>query len=323
MTPPAEAQATHGAPAPGALLVDQRVLVTGASGFLGMPLCQRLAEGAAEVHAVSRLARSAGSDRLRWWQSNLEDVDAVRALLGSVKPDVIFHLGGLVNGAPEPGLVLPTFHSLLTSTVNILSVATELGCRRLVLAGSLEEPQGGVDATPASPYGAAKWAASGYGRMFHRLYQAPVVILRTFMTYGPGQPEWKVIPYSILSLLEGRAPEISSGERCLDWVYVDDVVDGFVRAGSVPGVEGMTLDLGSGRTASIRDVVMRVAALVGSRVAPLFGARPDRPVQGTRVADAAGALAALGWGPRTGLDEGLARTVPWFRRRFEERRMRG
>lgn len=317
-----KAPVAHGAPNGGPLLADLRVLVTGASGFLGLPLCQRLVEHGALVHAVSRANRNSGSDRLRWWQSNLEDVGAVRTLLGSVKPDVIFHLGGLVNGAPEPALVLPTFHSLLTSTVNILDVATELGCRRVVLVGTLEEPKGNAEAVPTSPYGAAKWAAAAYGRMYHRLCQTPVVIIRTFMTYGPGQPEWKVIPYTILSLLADRAPEISSGERRLDWVYVDDVIEGFLRAGSAPGVEGTTVELGSGRTMSLREIVTSVATLVGSRAVPAFGARPDRPVQETRVADTAQALASIGWRPRIGLDEGLARTVEWYRCRFEERRMR-
>jgi UDP-glucose 4-epimerase len=305
-----------------ALLAGQRVLVTGASGFLGRPLCQRLAEQSAEVHAVSRGTRGPGSGVLRWWQGNLEDVDATRTLLGSVKPDVIFHLSGLVNGAPGLPMVLPTFHSLLTSTVNILAVAAELGCQRIVLVGSLEEPQGSANAAPASPYGAAKWAAAAYGRMFHHLFQIPVVIVRTFMTYGPGQPEWKLIPYTIRSLLHGRAPEISSGERRLDWVYVDDVVDGFIRAGSVSGVEGLTVELGTGSTVSIREIVTRVGAIVGSQLTPLFGVRPDRPLQEARVADTAGALAAFGWQPRVTLEEGLARTVEWFSHQVEERRIR-
>jgi nucleoside-diphosphate-sugar epimerase len=274
------------------------------------------------VHAVSRATGRAGSDRLRWWQSNLEDIGAVRTLLGEVKPDVIFHLGGLVNGAPEPALVLPTFHSLLTSTVNLLDVATELGCRRVVLVGTLEEPQGDAEAVPTSPYGAAKWAASAYGRMYHRLCRTPVVIIRTFMTYGPGQPEWKVIPYTILSLLADRVPEISNGERRLDWVYLDDVVEGFLRAGSVPDVEGKTVELGSGRTVAIREIVTRIATLVGSRAMPAFGARLDRPAQDNRVADIAQAFATMGWRPSIGLDDGLARTVEWYRCRFEERRMR-
>jgi UDP-glucose 4-epimerase len=307
------ADGTHDGP----WLADARVLVTGASGFLGQPLCRRLADAGARVHAVSRTLRDPRPGEPKWWQCDLEETGAVHALLDAVRPDVILHLGGLVNGAPERALVLPTFHSLLTSTVNLLDAAQETGCRRIVLVGTLEEPDGGAEAVPTSPYGAAKWAATAYGRMYHRLFRTPVVTLRTFMTYGPGQPDWKVIPHTILSLLADREPALSSGERRLDWVYVDDVVEGFLRAAGTPGIEGTTIDLGSGRATSLREIVTRIAARVGGRARPAFGALPDRPFREPRVADTARTLASIAWRPLVGLDEGLARTVEWYRSRYE------
>ena len=88
--------------------------------------------------------------------------------------------------------------------------------------------------TPHSPYAAAKWAASGYGRMFHELYGAPVVILRPFMTYGPGQAPSKLIPAVTLSLLRGERPKLSSGKARADWVYIGDVIEGFIAAAPHP-----------------------------------------------------------------------------------------
>jgi UDP-glucose 4-epimerase len=292
----------------------RRVLVTGASGFLGTHLCQRLSLGGAELHAVSRFPRPSDNHGTRWWQANMEDPQTVQGLLGRIRPEVIFHLSGMVKAAPDLALVLPTLHSLLTATVNLLTAAARMGCQRVVLAGSLEEPEPGpADPIPSSPYSAAKWAASAYGRMFHRLYQSPVVILRTFMTYGPGQPVHKVIPATVLSLLQGQAPRLSSGWRKLDWVYVDDVIDGFLRAAHRPGLEGMTIDLGSGTALPIREVVTRIAHLIDPTVEPRYGALPDHPSSEVRVADIDATKAAIDWRPLTPLGKGLELTVNWFR----------
>jgi UDP-glucose 4-epimerase len=300
-------------------LGGRRVLVGGASGFLGSNLCHRLLAAGAEVHAVSRRREAAeGSSDIQWWQCELVDAIAVQDLIGRVKPDVVFHLGGMVTADPSLEMVAPTFHSLLGSTVNVLTAMTRAKCGRVVLVGSLEEPTGdSVDAlTPSSPYAAAKLAVGAYARMFVRLYQTPVVVVRAFMTYGPGQKPTKIIPYTIMSLLRREAPRLSKGQRALDWVYVDDVVDGFLRAAAHPGIDGRTLELGSGTATSIQDVVMRLVRLIDPSVTPRYGIEPDRPDDRIRVADVEATENAIGWSPRTPLDEGLARTVAWYRRRL-------
>jgi nucleoside-diphosphate-sugar epimerase len=151
--------------------------------------------------------------------------------------------------------------------------------------------------------------------MFHTLYRTPVVTLRLFMVYGPGQQDVKkFVPYVTLSLLEGRAPELSSGIRRVDWIYVDDVVDGYLAAAVSAGAEGRTIDLGSGELVSVRSVAERLVKIVGAvGIAPIFGAVSDRPMEQERFADLAEARAVLGWSPRMKLVDGLARTVDWYR----------
>jgi UDP-glucose 4-epimerase len=290
-----------------------KVLVTGASGFLGSHLCGRLLDGGAEVHATSRARRTSGHPRLRWWQCGLTEFGPVHELLREIRPEIVFHLAGQVTAAPDLGLVLPTFYSLLESTVNALAAATAVGCRRLVIIGSLTEPgPGPLEPVPSSPYAAAKWAANAYARMFHGLYRTPVVILRPFMTYGPGQHRGKVIPHVILSLLQESPPRLSSGRWQADWVYVGDVIDGFLRAASQPGVDGCTVDLGSGVLTPTREVVEKLVTLINPRVEPSFGALSDRPAERVHVADTGYAKELLGWEPRTSLDQGLANTVRWY-----------
>ena len=120
--------------------MGQRTLITGANGFIGSHLCQRLGAEGAEVHAVYRSNRPRQEGQARWWQADLADEASVRGLFREIRPEVIFHLASHVKGAPDLKNVLPTFHSNLQSTVNLLAVAAETGCHRMVLTGSLAEP---------------------------------------------------------------------------------------------------------------------------------------------------------------------------------------
>lgn len=302
---------------------NRKVLVTGGSGFLGSHLCQRLYHLGAEVHATSRTYRPARHSGQIWWHSDLTALEEVRALLSKHRPEVIFHLAGSVGASPDRELVLPTFQSLLLTTVNLLIAGTELGCRRIILAGSLTEPKSqDLHPTPSSPYAAAKWAASGYGRMFHSLYGTPSVVLIPFMTFGPGQDPRKLIPSVILSLLRGEVPRMTSGRWEADWVYVDDVIQAFLVAGEAPNVEGKTLDIGSGLTNSVRTIVDLLVQQMGGHMKPAYGVLPDRPMEPIRVADVRHTRQELGWECSTSLEKGLRQTIDWYAGTFEAARRR-
>jgi UDP-glucose 4-epimerase len=149
--------------------------------------------------------------------------------------------------------------------------------------------------------------------MFASLYGTPVTTARTFMVYGPDQPDrTKLVPYTITALLRGEAPQLTSGQRLVDWVYVDDVVDALVTLAASPEAVGRVLDVGSGRLHSVRHVVETIAGIVGAGVAPRFGDLADRPAEVERVADVAEAARVCGWAPATALEEGLKRTVAWY-----------
>jgi UDP-glucose 4-epimerase len=300
-------------------LVGRRALVTGAAGFIGSALCRRLASLGVEVHGVSRSARNAENHIARWWQCNLEDLDAVRKLVKELKPQYIIHLASNSAGSRAPELVVPIFQSNLHTTVNLLSAANEVGCQRILLTGSMEEPDPGVDwPIPSSPYAAAKFAAGTYGRMFHALYDMPVVLLRVFMVYGPNQREtYKLIPYVTLSLLRSEVPNLSSGNRAVDWIYIDDVVEGFIVAAGASGVEGSTLDIGTGRSVTVRGVVEVLTDIIRPPVPPVFGTVADRPMEQVRVANVEDSYRRLGWRAKLDLRAGLHRTVEWYQKNLE------
>jgi UDP-glucose 4-epimerase len=296
-------------------LRGQKVLVTGASGFLGTHLCRALIRQEANVFGVSRTIPAVDLAPLQHRQADLSDSASAERLMEGIRPDIVFHLTGHGVGSPDLNNVLPTFRNDLAPTVSVLALATQLGCRRIVLAASLEEPiPGSGEVTPSSPYAAAKWAGGAYARMFHKLYGSPVVLTRPFMTYGPGQKEHKLIPYVILSLLQGRSPRLSTGKREVDWVYVDDVIEGLLAAAQQPGVEGCNIDLGSGVLVPIRDVVEKLVTLSGINIAPAFGALPDRPVEQVRVADTSCAWEKLHWRAKTSIQDGLRQTFEWYRK---------
>jgi UDP-glucose 4-epimerase len=303
------------------LIAGNTVLVTGASGFIGAHLCKRLAECDIRLHAVSRRPQYSQGDRIRWWQADVSDPAAVRNLVKSVQPHIVFHLASHVIGARKLDAVLPTFYNNLASTIHLLTEAAEIGCRRVVLASSSEEPQLIDEMTfPRSPYAAAKWASNIYGRMFYQLFQLPVVMPRIFMTYGPDQKdEKKLVPFVLLHLLRGETPRLGSGRRLADWIYVDDVVEGLLRAATMPGIEGRTFDLGSGSLVSVREIVEQLVEITGSPVDPAFGTVPDRPFEQERPADTAFMSNELSYHPRTTLRAGLENTVSWYREQLDAR----
>ena len=296
-------------------LSNKKILVTGASGFIGSHLCHRLSELGTEVHAISRQKHPIEKNGPRWWQGDLTEIETVHHLFATIKPDLIFHLASYVTGIQDLDYVLPTFRNNLMSQVHLLIVASEMGCDRVIFAGSSTEPKpGDSQVSTFSPYVAAKWSASVYTQMFHLLYQLPIVNLRIHMTYGPAQKDLKkLVPYVILSLLRGEAPKLSNGLLQADWIYVEDIVEGLLMASQASKIEGSTIDLGTGTLTSVQTIVEHLVKLVDPRVEPLFGTLPDRVLETMPVADTEATFAKIGWHAKTPLIEGLNHTIAWYR----------
>jgi UDP-glucose 4-epimerase len=290
----------------------KRVVVTGGSGFIGGHLVRALVDAGDDVYAVSRRRRN--GDGASWLVADLSDGASTGSVFEQVKPEVVFHLAGFVSGSRDLSAVAPSLRDNVVASVNVLVESARCGAR-VVLAGSMEEPEAGAgDASPASPYAAAKASVAAHAAMLHRLHALSVVTMRLFMVYGPGQHDRsKLVPYVVSSLLDRVPPQLSSGTRPVDWIYVDDVVRALVDVASRDDVAGDTLDIGSGVLTTVRALVERIASMIETGVRPAFGALPDRPNEVIRVADCESTRRAIDWKPAVALDEGLRRTIEWYR----------
>jgi nucleoside-diphosphate-sugar epimerase len=300
--------------------LPEPVLVTGASGFIGGHLCRRLISEGRRVIGVTRRADSLLPDGVDRRILDLSAGAAVERLFETDSPQTVFHLAGHVVGRRDVEEVLVAFRCNLTSTVNLLLAARKHSHGRFILTGSLEEPQS-PDVAPSSPYAASKAAATAYARMFHALYGLSVVVARVFMVYGPEQKDRnKLIPFVTDHLLAGDSPRIGSGVRAVDWIHVSDVVGGLMALATTPGIDGRTLDIGTGRLATVGDVVEHLAEIIVSEGAPVFDSLDDRPMEQVRKADVETTRAATGWFHKLSLEDGLEDTVRWHRQDLENRK---
>jgi len=295
-------------------LQDKRVMVTGASGFIGRQLCIKLKDLGSEIYGISRNGPKEFNEINNWLIGDLADYDFTKSTISNVKPEIIFHLAAYVSGKRDLDVVLPTYHNNLSSTINILTASTELGIKRLVLSGSLEEPTTkDQEKIPVSPYAASKYASTIYGKMFNKLYGTPVTIPRIFMVYGPGKQNFeKLVPYVIRSLIRNEKPKLTSGTRQIDWIYIDDIVEGLMRMGITEGIEGKAIDLGSGSQYSVKEVAQKIKNIIGGNTEIDFGEVPDREFERIRKADLGNTKKLLDWEPIIDIDEGLNKTVRWF-----------
>ncbi len=289
------------------------VLVTGANGFLGSHVADRLVALGATTYGIARQPTSR-NDGIVWLEGDLCDSTTVQRLLRQARPDVVFHLAGQTDAAPSKELVMPSLRNNLLGTVVLMQELLETGSRRVVMTASLEEPsQASGGSVPASPYGASKWAEGGYARMFQKLFGLPAVIVRPFMTYGPRQRPGKLVPSLTLALLRGEIPTVTQPDRAVDWIYIDDVVDGILAAALAEGVVGRTFDLGSGALLPIREVAQLLEAVIGPGASVRLSTPASSVGEHGRRADVRAASDSLGWQATTSLRSGLEQTVAWYR----------
>ncbi|NDJ52555.1 MAG: lipopolysaccharide biosynthesis protein RfbH, partial [Chloroflexi bacterium] len=295
-------------------------LVTGGTGFIGSHLVRRLLNEGARVSVFARAATEPGRLAGIASEIDLRTVDirvsgAVDVAMEAVQPEVVFHLAaeGQTNPFLSHNLALKTN---LEGTINVVRAAAASGARRIVHTSTSHEyghhaDQGTFD--PISVYAASKAAAWSFVRMYQRTEGWPIVCLRLFQVYGPGQTDQLLISSAIRAALDGRSIRTTPGEQERDWVYIDDVVEAYVLAATAEGVDGHTFDIGSGQGMSVRDTVEAIYARFDG-LEPQPGALPYRPGEVfSLVADTNQTEAVLGWRASVSFEDGLSRTIEALR----------
>lgn len=313
-------------------LSDARVLVTGATGFIGSHLVRRLVADGSEVHALTSTVSSIYparlldlQDRVQLHEGNLTDRSAMDAVVERVRPSVVFHLGAYTHVGKSWRRVDECIQANVQGTVNLLQALDGTGYERFVYTGT-SEIYGDIDVpfseedvvNPISPYSVSKYAGERYCRMFHQGYGWPVVMVRPFNAYGPWQTPDRVIPEIIGRAVRGEVLKMTQGRQTREFNYVEDLVDGFVLLGTVPGIEGELFNLGCGEEVSMRDLATTILDLMGNPITPEFGALADRPTEIWRMfCDSSKARSRLGWEPKHTLVDGLRKTIEWYRQQNE------
>jgi nucleoside-diphosphate-sugar epimerase len=313
---------------------NARVLVTGATGFIGSHLVRRLVDEGVEVHALTSVVSSVYPVRLAPLRhritlhgGNLCDRSAMDSVVAEAKPTHIFHLGGYTHVGKSWQRVDECVQTNVQGTVNLLNALEGSGWQRFVNLGT-SEIYGNVkvpfkeDAVvnPISPYSVSKYAGERFCRMFHAGRQWPIVMVRPFNAYGPAQTPDRVIPEIIVRALRGLDLPMTEGRQTREFNYVEDLADGFLALATTPDIEGELFNLGCGEEISMRDLATTILDLMGNPVKPDFGAVPNRPTEIWRMyCDSTKARERLRWKPSHSLRDGLEKTIDWYRRELTQR----
>lgn len=313
-------------------LQGKTVLVTGADGFIGSHLVERLVADGANVRAFcvynsqgsfGWLDRSPVKGQLDVRLGDVRDARFCEAACEGV--DTVFHLAALI-AIPYSYVAPESFvQTNVQGTLNVLEGARRARVRRFVQTSTSE-----VYGTPAnvpirethpmcaqSPYAATKVASDQLALSYHLSFEVPVVVLRPFNTYGPRQSTRAVLPAILTQLLSG-AKEIQLGrlDPRRDLTFVGDTVDGFVRAALADAAVGQQIQLGTGEAVSIGELFAAARRVVGVDAEVVEDPRRLRPNASevlVLLSDPTRAKEVLGWTPQVSLDEGLRRTVAFLR----------
>lgn len=317
---------------------DKKVLVTGAGGFIGSHLTERLVELGAKTRAFVRYS-STGS----WgWLDQSPRKNDVEVVLGDIRDqdtvthamagtDIVFHLAALIAIPYSYQAPLSYVRTNVEGTLNVLQAAQRVESE-MVVHTSTSEVYGTARTVPIdenhplqgqSPYSASKIGADKIAESFHLSFGLPVVTVRPFNTYGPRQSARAVIPTIITQALNGSEIRLGNLDPTRDLNFVADTVEGFIKAAETPKAIGETINLGSGREISIGDLAALILkqmnrdipiALEGVRV------RPENSEVDRLLADSRKGQSILGWKPKYSLEEGLTATIEWIRENSERYR---
>jgi nucleoside-diphosphate-sugar epimerase len=303
-------------------------LVTGGAGFIGSHLSEELRRRGHQVRVADSLitGKRANLDHIpqvEFIQGDLADFGFARTAVAGC--DFVLHQAAIPSVPRSVKDPITSNRANVDSTLNVLVAARDAGVRRLVFAGSSaaygDTPtlpkHEGMPTDPLSPYALQKIIGEQYLQMFTRLYGLETVSIRYFNVFGPRQdpssPYSGVISVFATALIDGRSPGIyGDGEQTRDFTYVANVVDGVLRACEAPGASGEVINVATGGRISLNRLFRTMRDVIGSDIEPTYLDGRQGDVRDSQ-ADIRKAKALLGYEPTVSFEEGLRRTIEWYR----------
>ncbi|MEW6263537.1 MAG: GDP-mannose 4,6-dehydratase [Thermodesulfobacteriota bacterium] len=310
---------------------DKKVLVTGAGGFIGSHLAERLAERCARVRAMVHyhalgargwLDRSPWAEKMEVVAGDVRDREMVEEIVSGI--EVVFHLAALIAIPYSYRAPMSYVGTNVEGTLNLLNAARRSGVK-LVVHTSTSEVYGTARYVPIdeqhplqaqSPYAATKIAADKLTESFFLSYGLPATVVRPFNTYGPRQTARAVIPAIISQALTSGEVRLGNLDPTRDFNYVADTVEGFIKAAECPQAIGQVINLGTGREVSVRQLVGMVQELLKKDLAVITEearARPEGSEVERLLASNRKAVQMIGWSPEYSLEQGLRLTIDWMK----------
>lgn len=309
----------------------KRVLVTGAAGFIGSHLTERLVELGASVRAMVHynalgswgwLDQSSIRNEIKVIAGDISDRDSVRQAMEG--REIVFHLAALIAIPYSYHAPASYLRTNIEGTLNVLQAARELDLERVVHT-STSEVYGTARMVPIdeshplqgqSPYSASKIGADKMAEAFHLSFGLPVVTVRPFNTFGPRQSARAIIPTIITQCLVGNTIRLGNLTPTRDLNYVLNTVNGFILAAEAEAAIGRTINVGSGREISIGDLAQLIARLTGRPItieSDQQRMRPEKSEVERLLAENSLARELLGWEPAITLEKGLELTIEWIK----------
>jgi nucleoside-diphosphate-sugar epimerase len=303
-------------------------LVTGGAGFIGSHLVEELTRRGERVRVVDNLStgKRANLDHVGGVEltvGDLSDLDVARLAVDGV--DFVLHQAAIPSVPRSVSDPLTSHQSNINATLNVLLAARDARVRRVVYAGSSSAygdtptlpKREDMPTAPLSPYALQKLVGEQYGQLFTTLYGLETVTIRYFNVFGPRQdpssPYSGVISLFISALVEGRQAVIfGDGEQTRDFTYVANVVDGVLRACHAPAAAGQVINVATAGRISLNRLFTTLCRVLGVEATPRYEATRAGDVRDSQ-ADISRAAQLLGYQPVVPFDEGLQRTVEWYR----------
>lgn len=307
--------------------MKEKVLVTGASGFIGTNLVRRLLHDGYEVHAFVRDDQAGWrladiKDKLTFHSVDIGEQDTVKTAVNTIQPEYVFHLATF-GGYPAQQDLNAMIKTNISGTLNLLcALESASTLKKVVVAGSSSEY--GIKSErmcetdllePATPYGVTKSAQTLFTQYFARQKKIHAVVLRLLSVFGPYEEASRLVTDTMRALIKKTPLKLSSPDTRRDFVFVDDVVDAFLKAADSQDCDGEIFNIGSGRETSIKELVERAMQTSGVEIPLEWGGASSRSFDTNHwVADISKAEKTLNWKPKHSLEEGLEQTYKWFQK---------